>query len=53
MKRQTKKVNLDLPKGVESGMTMKMSGQGVEAAVGKAVGDSLTPHHTTPHLLSQ
>ena len=38
MKRQTKKVNLDVPKGVEAGMTMKMTGQGVEAAVGNAVG---------------
>ena len=38
-KRQTKKVNVDLPKGVESGMTMKMTGQGVEAAVGHAVGE--------------
>ena len=42
MKRQTKKVNLDVPKGVESGMTMKMSRQGVEAVVGNAVGDLLT-----------
>ena len=41
MKRQTKKVNLDVPKGVESGMTMKMTGQGVEAAVGNAVGKTL------------
>ena len=41
MKRQTKKVNLDVPKGVEAGMTMKMTGQGVEAAVGNAVGTTL------------
>jgi molecular chaperone DnaJ len=37
--RRTKSVRVDIPAGVESGMTVKMAGQGAEAAVGKSVGD--------------
>ena len=37
--RRTKSVNVDIPAGVESGMTIKMMGQGAEAMVGKNVGD--------------
>ena len=37
--RRTKSVTVDIPAGVESGMTIKMMGQGAEAMVGKNVGD--------------
>lgn len=39
--RQTKSLNLDIPPGVDTGVTIKMSGSGVEALKGSHVGNLL------------
>lgn len=40
-KRQTKSVNIDIPPGVETGVSIKMGGQGIKAIKGSHVGNLL------------
>ena len=48
--RKTKKINLEIPAGVEDGMTLQLRGEGEQSETGPA-GDLLIRVHVRPHSL--